>query len=378
MQTPIKQVDPMATYLELREEIDAAMKSVMDSGWYVLGGQVADFEREMASSLAVEHCLGVGSGTDALQLALRTAGIGPGDLVLAPSHTAVATVAAVELAGAEALLVDVEPRSFTLDAEKLAATVASHGSGGRLKAVIAVHLYGHPADLAAVAAICDEAGLFLIEDCAQAQGAAIGDRAVGSFGDFAAFSFYPTKNLGAFGDGGALVVRDEQLARRAGELRQYGWRERFVSAEPGMNTRLDELQAALLRVKLRALPGHNARRREIAAFYNEHLAGSAVATPAVAAGVVHAYHQYVVRCPQREAVMAALDDANIGYALHYPLPVHQQPAYADRLVHGEGGLDCTDALSGEILSLPMYPQLDEEQLHRVCQVLNTCAGKAVS
>ena len=236
MQTPIKQVDPMATYLELREEIDAAMKAVMDSGWYVLGGQVADFEREMASSLAVEHCLGVGSGTDALHLALRTAGIGPGDLVLAPSHTAVATVAAVELAGAEALLVDVEPRSFTLDVEKLAATVAAHGDAGRLKAVIAVHLYGHPADLAAVAAICDEAGLFLIEDCAQAQGAAIGDQAVGSFGDFAAFSFYPTKNLGAFGDGGALVVRDEQLARRAGELRQYGWRERFVSAEPGMNT----------------------------------------------------------------------------------------------------------------------------------------------
>src|SRR5262249_17932185 len=248
--------------------------------WYILGQEVAAFEAEFARYLGVRDAVGVGSGTDALHLALRACGVGPGDAVITASHTAVATVAAIELAGAAPVLVDIDPRSFTLDPNRLEQTVAEHGgrgrasSAGRLKAIIPVHLYGHPADMPAVMDIARRHDLMVIGGWAQAHGAAVAGRRVGTWGHLAAFSFSPTKNLGALGDGGAVVTNDPQTAERARLLREYGWRERYRSEVPGMNTRLDERQAAVLRVKLRHPDPGNRRRREETRPYVAHTCGT--------------------------------------------------------------------------------------------------------
>ncbi|HKB40142.1 MAG TPA: DegT/DnrJ/EryC1/StrS family aminotransferase, partial [Gemmataceae bacterium] len=330
--------DPGAGYLAHKGAIDAAVRRVLESGWYILGQEAAAFEAEFARYLGVRHAVGVGSGTDALHLALRACGVGPGDAVITASHTAVATVAAIELAGAAPVLVDIDPRSFTLDPNRLEQAVAEHGgrgrasSAGRLKAVIPVHLYGHPADMPAVMDIARRHDLIVIEDCAQAHGAAVERRKVGTWGHLAAFSFYPTKNLGALGDGGAVVTNDPQTAERARLLREYGWRERYKSEVAGMNTRLDELQAAVLRVKLRHLDRENARRRELARTYDAALSATPLVLPRPRGDVDHVYHLYVVRSQQRDELRASLKADGIGTSIHYPTPVHLQPAYRGRLV----------------------------------------------
>jgi dTDP-4-amino-4,6-dideoxygalactose transaminase len=366
MDVRIPQTDPKASYVAHKPEIDAAIAAVLDRGRYILGEEVDAFEREFAAYLGVAGVIGVASGTDALQLALRTCGVGPGDAVITVSHTAVATVAAVELTGAVPVLVDIDPVTFTMDCNSLEEAIGAH-AGSPLKAIVPVHLYGHPANMPAVKEIAGRYGLHVIEDCAQAHGAAIGGRKTGAWGHMAAFSFYPTKNLGALGDGGAVATSDPALAQRARRLREYGWRERYVSDEPGMNSRLDELQAAVLRVKLRYLDGGNARRRQLAEAYGVSLDGAGLALPQCDPDAFHVYHQYVVRSPHRDALRTLLRDQGVDTAIHYPVPLHRQPAYLGRIRHGS--LARTEEAAKEVLSLPMYPELSNEQVARVCRVL---------
>lgn len=358
--------DPKANYQAHKDEIDTAVQRVLEGGWYILGPEVAAFEQEFAAALGVSHTVGVGSGTEALHLALRACGVGPGDAVLTVSHTAVATVAAVELAGATPVLVDIDPRTFTIDPNRLEDALRDCPAARlRPKAVVPVHLYGHPADMPAVLDVARRYDLRVIEDCAQAHGAALQGRKVGSWGDVAAFSFYPTKNLGALGDGGAVVTNAPDLAARARLLREYGWRDRYVSELPGMNSRLDEVQAAILRVKLRYLDQENARRRELARSYEGLLAASPLRLPQAPSQVEHVYHLYVVRSVHREPLRSYLRENGVSTAIHYPAPVHLQPAYESRVILGSGGLPETEQACREILSLPMYPQMTDEQVRHV-------------
>jgi dTDP-4-amino-4,6-dideoxygalactose transaminase len=359
---------PQASYLAHQEEIDRAIQRVLQSGWYVLGQEVIAFEQEFARYIGVRDAIGVGSGTDALVLALRACGVGPGDAVLTVSHTAVATVAAIELAGARPILAEIEPETFTLDPDSLEEAIKTCGQD-QIKAIIVVHLYGHPADMPAILTIAGRYGLKVIEDCAQAHGAALQHLRAGALGSHvAAFSFYPTKNLGALGDGGAVVADDPEVAAQVRLLRQYGWRQRYVSELPGMNSRLDELQAAILRVKLRYLDQENCRRQEIAGSYNTWLAETPLLLPQVRPGVTHVYHQYVVRSRQRDQLRSFLEAHGIGTMIHYPVPVHLQPAYRRRVTLANR-LARTEAICREILSLPMYPQMTDADVKRVGGVI---------
>lgn len=374
--------DPVVKMVALRDgysvqqaEINAAVKRVLESGWYILGREVEDFENAFAKWCGANHAVGVGNGTDAITIALRGLDVGPGDAVFTVSHTAVATVAAIEIAGATPVLVDIDPATYTIDPSKLDEAVVAFkqsGTAGRPRAVIGVHLYGHPCDVHAIADICRRHDMFFIEDCAQAHGASVDNKRVSQFGDVASFSFYPTKNLGAFGDGGAVVTNDEKLAERCAALRQYGWRERYLSDLQGMNTRLDELQAAMLAVRLRRLDEEIVARRAVATRYDSDLAGL-LELPAVKAGVEHAYHLYVVRSPRRDELAAALKQRGIGTGVHYPVPVHLQGAYTGRIAQAPSGLEQTERAAREVLSLPMHPFLDERQIAHVIASVSACA-----
>jgi dTDP-4-amino-4,6-dideoxygalactose transaminase len=381
MSLTIAQTSPKANYLAHKTEIDAVVAQVLESGWYILGEQVTAFEQEFAAYLGVAHIIGVANGTDALHLALRTCDIGSGDAVITVSHTAVATVAAIELAGAAPVLVDIDPMTFTLDPnclEDVIKTVVCRSSSfgvGRLKAIIPVHLYGHPANMPAIMDIARRYDLYVIEDCAQSHGAAIQGRKTGTWGHLATFSFYPTKNLGALGDGGALGINDSKLVQKARLLRQYGWQERYISILPGMNSRLDELQAAILRVKLQYLDEENARRRELARLYDSLLSHTSLVLPRVQAGAEHVYHQYVVRSQQRDALRAFLKENSVGTLVHYPVPVHLQPAYQDRVIIDSRRLSHTEQVCQEISSLPMHPHLTDKQVRRVGELIRQIEDK---
>jgi dTDP-4-amino-4,6-dideoxygalactose transaminase len=358
----IPQTDPKAAYLEQQAEIDAAVARQLASGWYILGKEVEGFEAEFAAFLGAGHAVGVANGTDALVLALKGLGIGPGDKVATVAHTAVATVVAVEQAGAVPVLIDIDPIHYTMDPAALEAAFAAHPD---IKAVLPVHLYGQPADLPAIQATARRHGAKLIEDCAQAHGAKLDGRTVGSWGDVASFSLYPTKNLGALGDGGVIATGDARLAAELKALRQYGWREHYVSDVVGMNSRLDELQAAILRVKLTALTRWNARRRAIATAYDVGLADAAVGLPVVRPGAEAVYHQYAIRSADRDGLKARLRERGVASNIHYPVPVHLQAAYRDRLTIGPAGLVETERAAREVLSLPMYPQMGDEAVAHV-------------
>ena len=349
--------NPKAQYLAHKKQIDTAVQRVLDSGWYILGEEVKQFEAEFASYTGAGHALGVGNGTEAIHLALAACGIGQGDEVITVSHTAVATVAAIELTGATPVLVDIDPRYFTLDVSLVEKAITP-----RTRAIVPVHIYGQPVDMDAVMAIARRHGLRVIEDCAQAHGATWQGKRVGSIGDLGCFSFYPTKNLGALGDGGMVVTGDQELAAKARLLREYGWAERFISHFPGWNSRLDEIQAAVLRVKLPFLDADNQARREIAAIYGE-LAGD-LDLPAVRPGVEHVFHLYVTRSTRRDELLKHLREKGIGAAVHYPAPVHLQPAYRGRLPGGNA-LPETERAAREILSLPIYPELTDTEQHTV-------------
>ena len=356
--------NPAANYRVHRDEIDQAVHRVLDGGMYILGNEVARFEEEFAHYLGVQHAVGVGSGTDALHIALRACGVGPRDTVLTVSHTAVATVAAIELTGATAVLTDIDPATATMDVNRVADAIQKQPSGS-IKAIIPVHLYGHPADMPAIMSIAERHGLKVIEDCAQAHGAALDGRKTGTWGHIAAFSFYPTKNLGALGDGGAVVTNDRALADRLRLLREYGWREKYVSDFAGLNTRLDELQAAVLRVKLQYLDKENARRRELARIYDTILSVTPVTVPRGRQGADHVYHQYVVQTDGRDALRSFLKAHDVGTLIHYPVPVHMQPGYQGRVGLNGAALSHTETICRLILSLPMHAQLTDGEAHEV-------------
>jgi dTDP-4-amino-4,6-dideoxygalactose transaminase len=367
----IPQADPGAGYRAQKAEIDAAVQRALESGWYILGREGAAFEQEFAAWLgAGQHAVGCANGTDAIALILRGLGIGPGMTVATVSHTAVATVAAIEMVGATPLLLDIDPDTYTMDPDELV-SVLDHPPPGLppIRAVIPVHLYGQACDLAPMLAACAARGIPLIEDCAQCHGATLDGRKLGTLGTAAAFSLYPTKNLGALGDGGVLATADADLAGRIGAIRQYGWKERYISAMVGVNSRLDEVQAAILRVKLTALDAGNARRRAIAAAYDAALADGPIAPPVRRPGAEHVFHQYVLRCEDRAAVQAALKAQGVGTGIHYPVPVHLQPAYRDRTPLGPAGCAETARAAEEVLSLPMYPELTDAQVERICAAL---------
>jgi dTDP-4-amino-4,6-dideoxygalactose transaminase len=359
----VPQANPGAGYRALKSEIDAAVARTLESGWYILGQEVRAFEAEFAAWLGAGSAIGCANGTDAIALALRGLGIGPNATVVTVSHTAVATVAAIEMTGATSLLIDIDPVHYTMDPAELAEVLAHPPVGlPPIKAVLPVHLYGQPADIEAIAALCRRYGVALIEDCAQAHGARQNGRRVGTFGDAATFSFYPTKNLGALGDGGAVVMREQGAATDVAALRQYGWRKHYISDAVGVNSRLDELQAAILRVKLAHLDAGNARRNAIAARYDAAFAATSILPPSRRAGADHVFHLYVIRTPERVRIQESLRDSGIGSGVHYPQPVHLQPAYARRIALGPSACRQTEIASEQVLSLPMFPELTDAQV----------------
>jgi dTDP-4-amino-4,6-dideoxygalactose transaminase len=366
----VPQANPGAGYRALRGEIDVAVARVLESGWYILGQEVRAFEAEFAAWLGATAAVGCGNGTDALALALRALGVGPGMSVVTVSHTAVATVAAIEMVGATPLLIDIEPDYYTMDPGELAEVLAHPPAGvPPIRAVIPVHLYGQPAAIEPIVAVCRRHGVPVIEDCAQAHGATIAGRKVGTFTEGAAFSFYPTKNLGALGDGGMVAMRDAGTGTAIAALRQYGWRSHYISDAIGVNSRLDEMQAAILRVKLQHLDAQNARRQTIAAAYDAALRGASLAPPARRGDAGHVFHLYVLRVPERAALQARLREAGIGTGIHYPVPVHLQPAYRGRLPVGPAGCRATEIAAEQVLSLPIYPELTDAQVAQVCEAL---------
>lgn len=355
--------NPLAQYNAHKAEIDEAIQGVLDKGWYILGEETKSFESEFAEYIGVPHGIGVGSGTEALHIALVACGIGPGDEVVTVSHTAVATVAAIELTGARPVFVDIEPNYYTLDPNRLEAAITK-----QTKAIILVHLYGQSADMLPILDIAKKHGLRVIEDCAQAHGAIYRGRRVGSWGDMACFSFYPTKNLGALGDGGMVVTGDPKLAEKARLLREYGWAERYISKIPGWNTRLDELQAAILRVKLRYLDADNIARANIASKYDHALECLGIVAPKRRQKATHVYHLYVIRSRERDDMQPFLKAHGVGALIHYPVPVHLQPAYRD-IFHRRDDLMETEKAACEVLSLPIYPELPEKELKTVVEIV---------
>jgi dTDP-4-amino-4,6-dideoxygalactose transaminase len=359
-------------YQAIKAEIDAAIAEVLEVNFFILGRFLEAFEQEFASWLDVEHAVGVGNGFDAIHLALRACGIGPGDEVITVAHTAVATAVAISAVGARPVFVDIDPQTYCMDPTAAAAAITP-----RTRAIVPVHLYGHPADMGRLLDLARRHNLVVIEDAAQAHGARYQDRPCGTLGHAGAFSFYPTKNLGAYGDGGAVVTRDPGVARMIRLLRNYGWAEgkRYYSAVKGVNSRLDELQAAILRVKLRHLDAWNERRRAIAARYTEALAGlPELALPREQPWAYHVYHLYVVRTPRRNALQQHLQAYGVGTQVHYPVPVHLQEAYQE-LGYRPGALPETERAAGEILSLPLYPELTDAQVEHVCAGVRAFFGK---
>ena len=355
--------------------IRSAIDAVLESGWFVLGEQLERFEAQFAGYLGGDvSVVGVGSGTEAIHLALVAAGIEPGDFVITVPNTALPTVSAISAAGAVPLLVDVDESDYTMDPSALRELVALKKPqlGSRLKAVVPVHLYGRPADMDPIMAIAREYDLVVVEDACQAHGAKYASRKVGTIGDYAAFSFYPSKNLGCYGDGGAVVARGEADAARIRMLRNYGQSQRYIHDIKGFNSRLDEIQAAILSVKLPLLDAHNQRRAEIAETYSRLILPGAATTPAVPTPDLHAWHLYVVRHPARDQLMERLAGHGVSTLIHYPVPIHLQRAYRD-LDLVRGALPVAEKLAGQVLSLPIFPQLSDTEVQYVSSCVNSAS-----
>lgn len=346
-------------------KIMLAIKEVVDSGSYIGGEKVKKFEESFADYLGVTNVTGVASGTDALQLALRVCGIKPGDKVATVSHTAVATVAAIELVGAIPVFIDIERDVFTIDSNHLKHIMEcykSNPSETSIKAIVAVHLYGQPANMNEIISIAEQYGVFLIEDCAQAHGAHINDKKCGTWGNISTFSFYPTKNLGCLGDGGAVATNDPILAEKARYMREYGWKERYISEFSGMNTRLDTLHAAVLLTKLSHLDIENKKRRNYAKLYDKYLNFAQIKIPIQRDNYYHVYHQYVIKTKHRDSLHDFLSENGISTAILYPLPVHLQPAYKSRIRVEKRSLKNTEDICKQILCLPIAPWLSTDDI----------------
>ncbi len=355
--------NPKAQYLAHKPGIDRAIRNVLNSARYILGEQVSSFEKEFARYLGAKFAVGTGNGTEGLHIALKANGIGEGDEVITVSHTAVATVAAIEMCGAVPVLVDIEPDYFTIDCAKIEKAITR-----KTRAIIPVHIYGQPADMRPILGIARSFGLKVIEDCCQAHGAVYRGRRVGSLADAGCFSFYPTKNLGAIGDGGIITTNSRELAGKCRLLREYGFKKRFISSLPGFNSRLDEIQAAILRIKLKYLEPDNKSRRKIAAVYDKELSGTGLVLPKKRKDATHVYHLYVARSKERDKLKDFLYKKGIFALVHYPLPVHLQPAYKGRIKHA-GTLKETERAAREIISLPMYPELRQAELKFIIRAI---------
>ena len=360
--------DLQAQYRAIKPEIDAAVLRVLDSAQFVLGPDVAAFEQAFARYCATSECLGVNSGTSALHLALLAAGIGPGDEVITVPFTFIATVSAIEYAGAKPVLVDIDPVYFTMDPARVEAAITP-----RTKAIMPVHLYGQPADMEPILAIARKHGLLVIEDAAQAHGAEYHGRRCGSMSEIACFSFYPGKNLGAYGEGGAVVTNRADLAAMVRTLRSWGEEKRYEHKYKGFNYRMDGIQGAILGVKLKYLERWTEARRRHAATYDALLQGSGVRTPRAREGCRHVYHVYAIRVTDRERCRAVLAEQGVSSGIHYPIPVHLQPAHAD-LGYGPGDFPHAEAVSRDVLSLPMYPELTDDQIRHVVEALTRVAA----
>jgi dTDP-4-amino-4,6-dideoxygalactose transaminase len=352
-------IDLPAQHRALQQELNEAIAPVMERSDFALGKDVAAFEEEFAAFCGVQYAVGVDSGLAALELSLRALGIGPGDEVIVPAHTFVATAAAVTFAGARPVLVDVDERTYNLDVTQVEAAITPH-----TRAILPVHLYGLPADMEAVLALARKHGLFVVEDACQAHGAFYKGKRAGSLGHAAAFSFYPTKNLGGCGDGGIVVTDDAAVAEQVRAMRNCGQREKYIHELPPFNHRMDTLQAAILRVKLRYLESWIEARRRNAALYTQLLAGSDLVTPVEAPGATHVYHLYVIRTTRRDGLLAHLQQQGIGAAIHYPVPIHLQPFYAGNGFR-PGQFPVTERVCDQVLSLPMFPELTESQVEYV-------------
>jgi len=357
-------LDMKPAYAELKAELDAAYARVMESGWFVLGKEVDAFEREYAAFCGTQHCVGLGNGLEALELVLRAWDLGPGDEVIVPSNTYIATWLAVTAVGATVVPVEPTPAGPNIDPERIAIAITP-----RTRAIMPVHLYGEPADLDAIMALADKHGLKVVEDVAQAQGAKVRGRRAGALGHAGAHSFFPTKNIGAFGDGGAVTTDDAALAERLRALRNYGSRVKYVNIERGYNSRLDELQAAFLRVKLTKLDEWNERRRALAALYDDRLTGVPnLALPRAPQWAEPVWHLYVVRTRRRAELMKALDAAGIGTLIHYPVPPHLQQAYSD-VGLPLGTYPLAETFADTVLSLPIGPHMKAEAVDAVAAAI---------
>ena len=357
-------LDMKAVYTELKPELDAAYQRVMDSGWFVLGREVEAFEAEYAQFCGTAHCVSLGNGLESLELVLRSWDIGTGDEVIVPSNTYIATWLAVSATGARVVPVEPTPAGPNIDPDRIAAAITA-----RTRAIMPVHLYGEPADMDAIMALAERHGLEVVEDVAQAQGARVRGRRTGSLGHAGAHSFFPTKNIGAFGDAGGVTTNDGALAARLRALRNYGSRVKYVNIERGFNSRLDEMQAAFLRVKLTRLDAWNEHRRLVAARYFDSLSGIAdLQLPRPPQWAEPVWHLYVVRTPRRAELMAALDRAGIGSLIHYPIPPHLQQAYAD-LGLGKGSQPLAEAMADTVLSLPMGAHIELRTVDKIAAVV---------
>lgn len=358
--------NPKMQYFKYSKDINSAVHAVFESGFYVNGPQVSSFESDFAKFVGVPYAIGVANGTDAIELALRAFDIGQGDEVITVSHTASATVSAIERAGATPVLLDVDPKTYTIDVGLLDKALTS-----KTKAVVAVHLYGHPAKVDELKKFCSQNNLKFIEDCAQSHGAKYNGQNIGSLGDIACFSFYPTKNLGAIGDGGAIVVKSQDVYNKIMQIREYGWKDKYISIRQGVNSRLDEVQAAILKVKLPYLNEMNIRRQEIAKMYTKELASLPITLPSVENGSEHVFHLFVIRLKDkavRDGLKNFLYERKVHCLIHYPVPIHDQPNYLNK-VRTVGDMRVTKAASEEILSLPMYPELTNEEVYKVIELI---------
>lgn len=362
MRVPI--VELKSQYRAHQAELDGAIREVLEASWFILGQQGEAFEREFAAYCGARHAVGVGSGTEALHLALLACGVGPGDEVITVPNTAVPTVCAIDFAGATPVFADIDPLTFNLDPSELERCLTP-----RTKAVVPVHLYGQPADMEPITAFARKHGLRVVDDAAQAHGAEYQGRRVGTLADATAWSFYPSKNLGAYGDAGAVTTQDPELAERIRRLRNYGEERRYIHTVRGFNSRLDELQAALLRVKLRHLDDWNDRRRGIAVRYGAAIRHPEVRLPETAPWARHVFHLFVIRANRRDALREYLLAREIGTQIHYPLPIYRQEAYA-HLGVAEGACPEAERAAAEVLSLPLYPELTDAQVEAVVEAVN--------
>lgn len=366
MSDPIPFLDLQPSYRASQPAIDAALARVAASGWFLLGKELAAFESQWAEHCGAAHAAGVANGLDALQLSLRALGVGEGDEVIVPSNTYIATWLAVSQCGATPVPVEPDPATFNLDPARIEAAITP-----QTKVLLPVHLYGQPADMDAIMALAERHGLHVLDDCAQAHGAGYKGRPVGSLAHVSAWSFYPGKNLGAMGDGGGVSSGDASLIERIKVLRNYGSRIKYHNEVKGINSRLDEIQAAVLSAKLPELRGATAQRRAIAERLLEGLAGCALTLPEVPVWADPAWHLFVVRHPERDALQARLSARGIGTLIHYPVPPHLQPAYAE-LGRGPGDFPIAEAMHREVLSLPLWPGMSETQIDRVIAEVKAC------